>query len=160
MSESKPSLPIFWRISRSLRGLQVKVFQRFKHAGNVVLLLTTKGRKSGLDRVTPLQYEQVDGLIYIASARGQEADWFRNIQVDPKVKVQIRGIQQQALAEPVTDPQLIADFLEMRLQKNPLMIRLIMTLAGLPLKYGREDLVLYATGRAMVIINPNAKIEA
>jgi len=34
--------------------------------GRVVLLLTTTGRRSGLPRVTPLQYEQIDGAIYVA----------------------------------------------------------------------------------------------
>ena len=29
--------------------------------GRLVLLLTTTGRKSGLPRVTPLQYEEVNG---------------------------------------------------------------------------------------------------
>jgi len=160
MPKPGTSTPIFWRISRSLRGLQVNVFQRFKPAGNMVLLLTTKGRKSGLDRVTPVQYEELAGLIYIGSARGKASDWFRNILADPRVKVCIKGIDVEAIAEPITDPERIADFLEIRLQKHPLMVRLITTLAGLPLKYTREDLIHYATGRAMVIINLNTKIEA
>ena len=37
--------------------------------GRHVLLLTTTGRKSGLRRVTPLQYEEIDGVFYIGSAR-------------------------------------------------------------------------------------------
>ena len=40
----------------------------------IVLLLTTIGRKTGLPRVTPLQFEQIDGAYYIGSARGQDAD--------------------------------------------------------------------------------------
>jgi hypothetical protein len=37
------------------------------------------GRTSGLPRTIPLQFEEVDGEIYLALARGQEADWFKNI---------------------------------------------------------------------------------
>jgi deazaflavin-dependent oxidoreductase (nitroreductase family) len=57
--------------------------------GKLVLLLTTTGRKSGKARVTPLQYEEMDNAIYGASARGKEADWFRNIVHDPNVFVRI-----------------------------------------------------------------------
>jgi deazaflavin-dependent oxidoreductase (nitroreductase family) len=42
----------------------------------LVLLLTTTGRKSGRPRQTRLQYEKEGGVIYVASARGQQADWF------------------------------------------------------------------------------------
>ena len=30
--------------------------------GNIVVLLTTTGRKTGRRRVTPVQYEEIDGL--------------------------------------------------------------------------------------------------
>lgn len=52
--------------------------------------LTTTGRTSGLLRVTPLQFEEVAGDDYIASARGTNADWFKNIRANPRVRVQIR----------------------------------------------------------------------
>jgi len=48
--------------------------------GRLVLLLTTQGRKSGLPRVTPLQYEVIDGLNYLGSSLGEKADWYRNSQ--------------------------------------------------------------------------------
>ena len=38
--------------------------------GKIILLLTTTGRKSGLKRITPLQYEEIDGKYYLGSARG------------------------------------------------------------------------------------------
>ncbi len=41
--------------------------------GRLVLLLATRGRRTGKPRVTPLQYEQVDGTFIIASARGTRA---------------------------------------------------------------------------------------
>lgn len=58
--------------------------------GNLVLLLTTTGRKSGKRRVTPLQYEEIDGRIYLAAAGGKSADWFRNLLVNPKVEVRVK----------------------------------------------------------------------
>ena len=122
--------------------------------GRLVLLLTTIGRKSGLPRVTPLQYEEVDGIYYVAAARGQKADWFRNIVADPKVTVQLQDRSFQALAEPVTDPARIADFFELRLERRPRMMGRMMRLEGLPPNHTRADLEAFAADKAMVVIRP------
>jgi deazaflavin-dependent oxidoreductase (nitroreductase family) len=121
----------------------------------IVLLLTTIGRKTGQPRVTPLQFEQLDDVIYIASARGRESDWFKNIQANPIVHIQMQQREFEATAEPVTNPLRIADFLEMRLKRHPVMVRLIMHLFdGLPLRYTRADLERISSKKAMVILHP------
>ena len=59
------------------------------------------------------------------------------------------------MAEPVTDPTRIADFIELRLRRHPLMIRLIMHLFdGLPLRFNRADLEKFCAEKAMVILLP------
>jgi deazaflavin-dependent oxidoreductase (nitroreductase family) len=121
----------------------------------IVLLLTTVGRKSGLPRVTPLQFEAVDGAYYVASARGAEADWFKNILANSNVHVTMRKREFDAVAEPVVDPARIADFIELRLRRHPIMIRLIMHLFdGLPLRFSRADLEEFCKEKAMVILRP------
>ncbi len=120
--------------------------------GRLVLLLTTTGRKSGLPRVTPLQYEEIDGDIVVGSARGSQADWFRNIQANPNVIVRVKSRQFEGVAEPVTDPKRVADFLAYRLNKNPRMVGFIMRREGAPKNPSREDLEAYAANRAIVII--------
>jgi deazaflavin-dependent oxidoreductase (nitroreductase family) len=122
--------------------------------GRLVLLLTTTGRKTGKRHVTPLQYEEIDGLIYVASARGQEADWFQNIRADPRVVVQVKSSRFEGVAEPVTDPARIADFLQIRLRRHPRMIAAMLRSEGLPPRPSREQLEAYARGRAMVIVRP------
>ena len=130
-------------------------YQRGIGPTRVVLLLTTTGRKSGLPRVTPLQFEEVDGKYYVASARGREADWFKNVLASPKVHVQVRNCEFDATAEPVTNPARIADFIELRLRRHPIMIRLIMHLFdGLPLRFTREDLEELCNEKALVILCP------
>jgi deazaflavin-dependent oxidoreductase (nitroreductase family) len=124
--------------------------------GRLVLLLTTTGRKSGLDRVTPLQYEEMDGCIVIGSARGTKADWYRNIVANPNVKIRVKARQFDGAAEPVTDPQRIADFLEYRLAKNPRMIGFIMSREGVSKNPTRFELEKHAEGKAMVIIRPKS----
>jgi deazaflavin-dependent oxidoreductase (nitroreductase family) len=133
--------------SRILYGLGLGRFQ-----GRFVLLLTTTGRKSGKPRVTPLQYDQLDDDV--GAARGVNADWFRNIQADPEVQVQVKGRRFRGLAEPITDPLQIADFLELRLARHPKMVGAIMRSAGLPPMPSRAQLESYAAKRAMVIIRP------
>lgn len=141
-----------------LRTLNARMVARYRRGigpMGVVLLLTTIGRKSGLPRVTPLQFEEVAGDYYVASARGQEADWFKNIRANPQVSIQIRDRQFNALAEVVVAPAQIADFIELRLRRHPFMLRLVMHLLdGLPLRFTRADLERMAGEKALAILHP------
>ncbi len=124
--------------------------------GKIILLLTTRGRKSGLKRITPLQYEEIDGRYFVGSARGSRSDWFRNIQMDGRVEVQVKARRFRGIAEPVTDPLRIADFLEVRLKRHPHMMGLLMQKAhGLPRRPSRQQLEKLAASEAMVIITPD-----
>jgi deazaflavin-dependent oxidoreductase (nitroreductase family) len=127
--------------------------------GRLVLLLTTIGRKSGLPRVTPLQYEDVDGIIYIAAARGRQADWFRNIVANPHVQVQVKNRCFSGMAEPVTDPARIANFLELRFERHPQMLGTMFRAQGWPTRPNRVQLEQYAAQRAMAIIRPDHKTD-
>jgi deazaflavin-dependent oxidoreductase (nitroreductase family) len=122
--------------------------------GGLVLLLTTTGRRSGLMRVTPLQYEEVEDVIYIGSMRGERADWFRNIVADPHVQVRVKNRRFHGLAESITDPARIADFLALRLERHPRMIGAMLRAEGLPPSPDRSHLERYAANRAMVAIRP------
>lgn len=62
--------------------------------GLPVLLLTTKGRKSGLPRTKALMYLPYEGdFVVIASNLGQDhhPHWWLNLQTDPEAEVEIRG---------------------------------------------------------------------
>lgn len=123
--------------------------------GRIILLLTTVGRKTGLKRVTPLQYEEMNGKYYLGAARGTQADWVRNIQWNPRVDVQVKSLRFHGQAEVVTDPARIADFIQVRLQRHPFMVGFIMQKAhGLPAHPSREQLEKLAEKEALVIITP------
>ena len=80
-----PRTPDVWRMLRAVnRRVAVCVLERGRGSHGSVLLLATTGRRPGQPRVTPLQYEEVDGVIYVASARGQRADWFQNALARPE----------------------------------------------------------------------------
>lgn len=140
---------------KALNQRMVANYQRGIGPTRIILLLTTIGRKSGLARITPLQYETFRGKYYIASARGQHSDWFKNIMANPHVHIQVGSKTMTAFAEPVTDPAQIADFLKLRLHRHPIMIRLIMHFAdGLPLRFNNSDLEKISRGKALVILHP------
>ena len=129
--------------------------------GRIVLLLITLGRKSGMKRVTPLQYEKIGDDYYLSAARGLKADWVRNIQVNPCVEVRVGAKQFEGQAEVITDPKRFADFLEVRLERHPRMIGLIMEKAhGLPRHPSREQLEGLAEEEALVIVHPKGRLKS
>jgi deazaflavin-dependent oxidoreductase (nitroreductase family) len=67
-----------------------------------VLLLTTRGRKTGKLRTVPLLYlADGDTVALVASNGGatKHPTWWLNLQSKPEAEIQIRGIQQQVRAE-------------------------------------------------------------
>ncbi len=154
MPNSSRKSGFIWNIMRTMNPRMIRNYRRGIGPTGMVLLLTTTGRKSGLPRVTPLQYEEIDGAYYVGSARGSQADWFRNIEIDPNVAVEIKGKRSKAFAETITDAAGIADFFEIRLQRHPIMIGLLMRLEGLPIKFSRGDLERFASRKALAVIRP------
>lgn len=123
--------------------------------GKMILLLTTSGRRSGLPRTTPLQYEKEGDSFVVVSSKGSRADWVRNLKADPNVGVEVRRQKIRCKAELVEDPETICNFLELRLEKHPLMIGAILRSEGLPSKPGRDALLAYSCKLVMVILHPN-----
>jgi deazaflavin-dependent oxidoreductase (nitroreductase family) len=73
--------------------------------GTTILLLHTKGRKSGKDYVHPLIFRDYgDAYLVVASKGGapEAPAWFRNLEADPDVEVQIKGERFRAHARVAT----------------------------------------------------------
>jgi deazaflavin-dependent oxidoreductase (nitroreductase family) len=149
----KSGSPWFWRIMRPMKRNFQRMFDRGIGPVGLVLLLTTVGRRSGLPRITPLQYERAGNDFVVASGRGAAADWYANILACRNVQVQVGREHYQGLAEPVTDPRRITDFFELRLRQRPLMFRLMLWMEGVPLRLRREDLERLAEKKTMVVIH-------
>jgi deazaflavin-dependent oxidoreductase (nitroreductase family) len=69
--------------------------------GSTILLLTTRGRKTGNPTTTPLIYDlDGDDAVIVASKGGapEHPGWYRNILENPHVDVQIKGETFQAHA--------------------------------------------------------------
>ena len=74
------------RIGRSMMGIPM-------------LLLTTVGRRSGIERTSPLAcFQDGEELVVVASNNGQERDpaWWLNLQASPRAHVRL-GREEQAV---------------------------------------------------------------
>lgn len=71
--------------------------------GQFFVLIHT-GRKTGIQRRTPLNYALVDDELYCVAGFGAVADWFRNITANPNVEVWLDNGWWEGVAEEVTEP--------------------------------------------------------
>ena len=73
--------------------------------GTTALLLTTTGRKSGEERTTPLIYQEHEGNYLVVASKGGSDEppaWFKNLDANPTVQVQIWGEKFTATARTAT----------------------------------------------------------
>ena len=80
----------------------------FGDHGAEILILTTVGRKSGVERKNALIFREVDDAYAIVSSDGgAEANpgWHFNLEADPNVKVQIKADRFAARARVATDEE-------------------------------------------------------
>ena len=86
--------------------------------GTTILLLGTRGRKSGREYTHPLIFREHDGAYLVVASKGGAPEppaWYMNLQADPEVKVQIKGEVFDARARTATaeeKPQLWREMLE------------------------------------------------
>jgi deazaflavin-dependent oxidoreductase (nitroreductase family) len=69
--------------------------------GTTVLILTTKGRRSGKQRSTPLIYQRAGEDYLVVASKGGSDDppaWYLNLQADPEVEVQVESERFRARA--------------------------------------------------------------
>jgi deazaflavin-dependent oxidoreductase (nitroreductase family) len=62
--------------------------------GTTALILTTKGRRSGEPRSTPLIYQRHGGDYLVVASKGgadQPPAWYLNLVAEPQVEVQVLG---------------------------------------------------------------------
>ncbi len=99
--------PYFTPLKRIIPAVHVAVYRTTngrwssKLAGQHMLLLTTKGRRSGRKRTVPLLYvPDGENMIVIASNWGgpQNPAWVANVLADPSPRVQARSRKMKVTA--------------------------------------------------------------
>jgi deazaflavin-dependent oxidoreductase (nitroreductase family) len=101
MSQSQPSTPP--RQMKWMLDLQTFLLKRnwMGPAGNVLMVITTTGRKSGKKYSTPIGYVR-DKEVYYGFNLGGTSNWYKNALANPRVTLTIKGKPIEARVEPVT----------------------------------------------------------
>jgi F420H(2)-dependent quinone reductase len=76
--------------------------------GAPVLLLTTRGRKTGQLRTVPLLYLQDGEAIVLVASKGgmpHHPLWYKNLEVNPDVEVEVGGEKKAMSARRATDEE-------------------------------------------------------
>lgn len=68
-----------------------------------IMVLTTRGRKSGVARYTPIEYRRHGSKIYVISGWGEQPNWYQNILASPEVTLQLGKTALDARASVVTN---------------------------------------------------------
>ena len=89
-----------------------RVVEQFRAGGPIegmhregILLLTTKGRRTGAEHTTPMMFDRDgDDLLVIASNAGAtvDPDWYLNLLKDSRVIVEVGDERFEAVAAPTT----------------------------------------------------------
>ena len=89
--------------------------------GQVMMLITHTVRRSGLPRRTMVEYVRIDGVKYVASGVGSRAQWYRNIEADPRVTIQTADGVERVRARRLTDGETLLRLLDrVRTRDGPL----------------------------------------
>ena len=76
--------------------------------GHHMVLITQTGRKSGLPRRTMTELYRINGRKYAPSGFGRRAQWYRNIEADPRVTIQMaEGAESMRAVRVVEDEELL-----------------------------------------------------
>ncbi len=68
-----------------------------------IMVIKHRGRKSGKEYLTPVNYATVDGEVYCMAGFGSISDWYRNILVNPQVELWLPDEEFSACAEDISD---------------------------------------------------------
>jgi len=126
------------KLPRGLSRLLYRLPILFYHGGlgwllgKRFLLLTHTGRISGLPRQAVLEVIRFDrgrGSYYVISGFGEQADWFRNIQLTPEVEITVGHRCKEALAEILPQEDAEWELLDYA-RRHPLAARMLPRLLG------------------------------
>jgi deazaflavin-dependent oxidoreductase (nitroreductase family) len=69
-----------------------------------IMVLKTRGRKSGRIRFSPVNYAIHNGSVYCLAGWGKTTDWYRNLSATPQVELILPAGAYSGTAETVADP--------------------------------------------------------
>jgi deazaflavin-dependent oxidoreductase (nitroreductase family) len=76
------------------------------------LTITVTGRKSGRAISNPVWFALEGDTLYLLPVQGSDTQWYKNVQKDPKIRVDARGSEERLRADPITDAKRVASVVE------------------------------------------------
>ena len=73
------------------------------------ITLNVKGRKSGRDIPRPVWFVYEGNTLYLLSVQGSETNWYKNLLVEPTLKISINGVETPARGKPITSTNIVND---------------------------------------------------
>jgi hypothetical protein len=71
--------------------------------------LSVKGRKSGRDIPRPVWFVHEDNTLYLLPVQGSDTNWYKNLLVDPTLKISVNSVEVPARGKPITDSKTVDD---------------------------------------------------
>ncbi|HEX2995741.1 MAG TPA: nitroreductase/quinone reductase family protein [Anaerolineales bacterium] len=68
-----------------------------------IMVIKHRGRKSGKEYLTPVNYAVVDGEVYCTAGFGSISDWYRNMLVNPQVELWLPDGKRAVCAEDISN---------------------------------------------------------
>jgi hypothetical protein len=75
------------------------------------ITFSVKGRKSGKNIPRPVWFVYEGNTLYLLPVQGSDSSWYKNLLVDPTLKISVNGIEISARGKPITDSNRVDDIL-------------------------------------------------
>jgi hypothetical protein len=81
--------------------------QRLDRANEITL--SVRGRKSSRDIPRPVWFAHEGNTLYLLPVQGSDTNWYRNLLVDPILKISVNGVETSAEGKPTIDSNRVDD---------------------------------------------------
>src|SRR6476646_4421739 len=81
------------------------------------LTLSVKGRKSGRDIARPVWFVHEGNTLFLLPVQGSNTNWYKNLLVDPTLKISVNGVETPARGKPITDSDRVDDIVRKFISK-------------------------------------------
>ena len=115
------------------------------------MLMTYTGRKSGKVYTVPMNYLDIEGVLYTISSR--ERTWWRNLRGGAEVTLRLKGEDRKAWAEAIEDQEEVAEKLSLYFKTAPQIVRYMKVKTDVDGSPNAEDIHRLSTEKVMVSIN-------
>lgn len=74
--------------------------------------LSVIGRKSGKTITNPVWFVAEGNTLFLLPVQGSDTQWYRNVLKDPTVQIDARGMEVEARAKLITEPNMVKSVVE------------------------------------------------